>query len=119
MTRWKDNKAKAVTYPDPVSLTDQSQAKETDINVIVAKMGITGTVPGSPQEPMYGDWTHLPTDLRGYIETARELETLRAQLPEQLKTRSVEDIIAMKPETLAELLKPANPPDSTETKTNG
>lgn len=116
MTKWKDNKARAVTWPDPVSAADQSAAQETDINVIVAKMGITGTVPGAPLEPMYGDWTQFPTDLREFIETARTIDSLKEKLPEQLKGKTTEEIIAMTPEALAELLKPADPPAQPEAK---
>lgn len=116
MSVWKKNRVAAVTWPDPKSATDQSQANETDINVIVGKMGISGTVPGAPMEPIYGDWTQFPQDLREYIETARTIDSLREKLPEQLKNKKTEELIAMTPETLAELLKPADPPAQPETK---
>lgn len=119
MSRWKTNRKNAVTWPDPVSQTDQSQARETDINVIVAKMGITGTVPGNAQEPMYADWTQFPVDLREYIETARTMESLMEKLPEQLKGKRVEELLAMTPQAMVELLKPATPPAAKEGTNNG
>lgn len=119
MSNWKKMKALAITYNTDASLTDQSQARETDINVIVSKMGITGMVPGNPQQPLYGDWTAFPRDLREYIETARTIDSLKEKLPPQLKGKSIEEILAYTPEQMAELLKPANPPATPETKTNG
>lgn len=115
MSNWQKNKAAAVTYGDPVSLTDQSQARETDINVIVAKMGITGMVPGSAQPPMYGDWTQFPEGLREYIEVARSLEHHKNALPEQLKGKSVEEILSFTPQEMIALLAP-KAPTPTETK---
>lgn len=116
MKSWRENKEKAITWPDPVSAADQSQARETDINVIVAKMGITGTVPGAPLDPIYGDWTNLPTDLRGFIETSRTLESLKQNLPEKLKAMKTEELLAMNAQQLADLLKPATPPAEPEVK---
>jgi len=113
MSNWRKNKELAKTPEDTNSLTDQSQAHETDINVIVAKMGITGTVPGNPQQPLYGDWTQFPRDLREYIETARTIDSLQEKLPPQLKGKSYEEILSFTPQEMADLLKPADPPVST------
>lgn len=109
MSNWQKNKAAAITYGDPVSLTDQSQARETDINIIVSRMGITGTVPGNAQEPMYGDWTEFPQDLREYIETARTIDSLKEKLPPQLKGKSIEEILSFTPKEMADLLAPPAP----------
>jgi hypothetical protein len=110
---YQRNRELAVTYDDTPSLTDQSQAHETDINVIVGRMGITGTVPGAPGEPLYGDWTNYPHDLREFIETARTVDTLKEKLPAQLTNMSVEEILALTPDQLTALL--ADKPDNTET----
>ena len=88
MSNWAKMKALAVTRDETPSLTDQSQARETDINVIVSRMGITGMVPGNPQEPLYGDWTKFPRDLREYIETARTIDSLKEKLPAPLRERA-------------------------------
>lgn len=79
-------------------------------------MGISGTVPGAPLDPIYGDWTNLPTDLRGFIEASRSLETLRKNLPEKLQAMKTEELLGMNAQQLADLLKPATPPAEPEVK---
>lgn len=100
---------------DPTE-TDQSQGHETDINVIVGRYGIGQVASGNdPSSAMYGDWTEMPTDLRDMIETARRLEEHRTSLPQQLKEMPIEQILALKPDELTNILTPpadppANPP---------
>lgn len=97
---------------DP-TLTDQSQAKETDINVIVGRYGIGNTMPGHNKQGIYGDFTNLPTDLRGYIDTARELEKIRGRLPPQLRDKPTEELMALKPEDIKKILTPEPTPAPT------
>lgn len=95
------------------TLTDQSQANDTDINVIVKRYGIHGQLPGAATPPMFGDFTQLPTDLRAMIEMARSLEERRADLPQQLREMPIEHILALQPDELTAILTPpALPPDS-------
>lgn len=89
------------------TLTDQSQAADSDVNVIMAKYAVTGTAPGAAGEPLYGDFSKLPKDLRGMIEMARGIEKLRGELPAQLAQLNVADLVEMDDKTLADLLKPA------------
>jgi phage internal scaffolding protein len=42
---------------DPETLTQQHQAKETDINYIVQQFGVTGLLPQVGQLPTYGDFS--------------------------------------------------------------
>lgn len=99
------------------TMTDQSQAHDTDINVIVKRYGVFGQAPGIDKEPIYGDFSDLPTDLRGFIEMGRTLEDERARLPEPLREMSMEELFALTPEKLTEILTPpATKPAEGETK---
>lgn len=100
------NKLKARTLNKSPTLTDQSQARETDINVIVRRMGISGQAPRAAGEPMYGDFTQFPQDLRDFIHTARGIETHRRKLPEALRNLSTEEILALTPDQLTTILTP-------------
>lgn len=113
------NKAKARTITRKPSLTDQSQARDTDINIIVGRYLKTGTAPGAGQQPIYGDYSNLPTDLRGFLETSRTLHAHRHKLPEPLKNMTVEEILALTRDELTNILTPpattpATPPGETK-----
>lgn len=88
------------------SLTDQSQARDTDINVIVGRYLKTGAAPGAPVAPINGDFTELPQDLRGFIETSRTIHKHRHQLPEKLRNMPVDELMRLTPDALANILKP-------------
>lgn len=100
------NKLAAITKDDTPTLTDQSQAKATDINVIVKSFKVTGRVPGSDTPPIAGDFTALPTDLRGMIETSRELQKRRRSLPPQLRELPIEELLSLTPDKLTNILTP-------------
>ncbi|WNK14887.1 MAG: internal scaffolding protein [Microvirus sp.] len=78
------NQHKGRTVNTEPTLCDQSQANQTDINIILNQFLKTGQAPGTAN-PIYGDFTQIPTDLRGFIEMGRSMNTLRSQLPEQLR----------------------------------
>ncbi|QXP08498.1 MAG: internal scaffolding protein [Arizlama microvirus] len=117
-SRYKENKAAARIYTKGETLTDQSAARETDINVIVRKFTQTGMVPAAKNAPMSGDFTEFPTSLREFIETARQGNPLREKLPEQLKNMKTEELLALNAQQLTDILapKPADPPVSQEKK---
>lgn len=108
MSRYKQNKANAVTFNTAPTLTDQSQASTTDINIIMTQFMRTGAIPNA-REPIYADFTQLPEDLRGFIERARSVEQLKATLPKELAAMSLEDLVALKPEQLKAILTPVEP----------
>lgn len=90
------------------SETDQTGADDTDINVIVKRYGVYGTMPSGAKTPQYGqDTADLPNDLRGFIEAGRSVERLRGELPPQLAGLSVEELLSYTPQALADMLKPA------------
>lgn len=113
------NKAASITFTDldkDPTLTDQSQANDTDINVIVKRYGIHAQAPGNPAQPMYGDFSGLPTDLRGFIEVGRTLEENRQRLPEPLRDKPIEELFALTPEQLTAILTPPKTETTEETK---
>lgn len=105
-------KAARYTSTKP-TLTDQSAAQTTDLNVIVNQFLRTGQSPNKGN-PRYGDFSGLPTDLRSMIETSRSVNNLRRNLPPQLKDLAVEKLLALTPDDLAKILAP--PPPKEENK---
>jgi len=104
------NKRNARTRTTAPTLTDQSQARETDINIIVGRYIHTGRAPGAAQQPMHGDFSQLPMDLRGFIESGRELTKHRRKLPKELQKLTVQELISLTPEQLSNILTPATTP---------
>lgn len=111
---YAQNKLNAVFKNTEPSATDQSQARETDINVIVSRYIGKGTVNANPAQPMYIDTTNLPTDLRGFIEGAAQLEKARKNLPEQLRNMPTEEILTLTTDQLTNILSPPAPPPAPE-----
>lgn len=104
---YQRNKHASRTINDRPTATDQSQAAETDINVIIGRMLRTGTpVPGANGEPVYADWTQLPSDLRGMIELGRSLEMSRNKLPDQLKGIPIDQLINLTNDQILTILTP-------------
>jgi len=101
------------TVNNEPTLTDQSQASATDINIIVTQFLRTGQAPQSKQ-PQYGDFTQLPTDLRGFIEMGRSINEHRANLPDQLREIPIEYLVRMTNEQINAMLKP--PEETAEVK---
>jgi hypothetical protein len=102
-------RAKARTYTDlekDPTLTDQSQANDTNINVIVKRYGVHAQAPGGSTPPIYGDFTGLPTDLRGMIETARTINEQRERLPKALQDMPIEELLSLTNEQLTTILTP-------------
>ena len=91
------------------TLTDQSQAKATDINIIVTQFLRTGQAPqAAPGQ--YGDFTELPQDLRGFIEMGRSISKHQSELPEQLREVPIEYLVRMTNEQINAMLKPPEKP---------
>jgi len=103
----------AAYHSDKPTLTDQSAAQFTDLNVIVNQFLRTGDSP-SKGNPRYGDFTNLPQDLRSMIDSSRSVNHLRRNLPPQLKDMPLEKILAFTPDQLAQILAP--PPAKEEDK---
>jgi len=91
------------------TLTDQSQAQATDINIIVTQFLRTGHAPQARQG-QYGDFTQLPTDLRGFIEMGRSISKHQNELPEQLREIPIEYLVRMTNEQINDILRPPEEP---------
>lgn len=101
----------AAKYSDKTpSKTDQSQAGDTDVNVIVRKYAVTGKAPGMPGNPMYGDFSDIPGDLRSMLEEGRKIRRYKNQLPEKLKTMEIKDLLRLTPTEIQNILKEEEKP---------
>lgn len=89
------------------TMTDQSGVEDSDINVIVKRYGVYGTVPSGMKQPQFGqDTSDWPTDLAQAMEVARSLNTLRQNLPEQLRNMRDDELMALTPEQIVAIIKP-------------
>lgn len=70
---------------DP-SLTQQDQAEDADINVIVRRFGVTGEVPITTRMPLYQDYDGV-FDFRSAVETIMQAEEAFAQVPAEIRAR--------------------------------
>lgn len=115
---YADNKLRAIYKNADPTQTDQSQARETDINIIVHRYMGTGQIRSNGAQPMYIDTSNLPGDLKGFLEGAAQLEKTRKRLPEQLRNMSTEEILSLTTEQLTNIMAPpAATPTPTEPKT--
>lgn len=103
---YKANKARAVFVNAAPSMTDQSQAADTDVNVIVKKYAVHGTAPGMGSPPMYLDFTAIPENLRAMMEEGKKLRRYRANLPEQLREKPLEELLLLSKEDIEKILTP-------------
>lgn len=105
-SNYRKNKIAAVYRDTTPTMTDQSQADETNVNIIMKKYRVTGLAPGAPKAPMYGDFTTLPYDLRELLEEAHKFPRYMDELPDALKGMALDEILALTPERLAAILTP-------------
>lgn len=111
---YKARKDAAIYRPTKPTMTDQSQASDTDVNVIVRKYAVSGTVPGHQGQPLYGDFTQMPRDLRELIQRARSIERLRGELPKTMQSLTLQDLVDMDNEALISYIQPAAQPATKE-----
>lgn len=74
---------------DP-SLAVQSEAEDADINVIVKRFGLTGTMPQGARLPQYGDFIGI-TDYRDALAALKEADENFMQYPAHLRARFEND----------------------------
>lgn len=108
MKTYYERKALLRTRTTTPTMTDQSEAAGTDINIVLGHMLATGHPPRE-KEPIYGDFSELPEDLRGFIHQARSIGRRRTQLPPQLREMPVSELLALTKERLSEILTPPAP----------
>ena len=68
------------------SLTDQSQRDDADINVIVARFGITGELPPDLRMPQSGDFSDAP-DFHAAMNMVRSAQEEFMKVPAKLRER--------------------------------
>lgn len=70
---------------DP-SLAQQHMKDECDINVLVERFGVTGTMPAAPLEPSYGDFSGV-SDYHTALNAIKAADTAFMGLPAQLRAK--------------------------------
>lgn len=75
------------TVNNEESLTQQGDAAECDINVIVKRFsGQGGLLPNVTQQPMFGDFTEVG-DYRSMVEKVNQANELFASVPAEIRRR--------------------------------
>lgn len=105
----KERSDKYATHNTDPTMTDQSGAADTDINLIVKRYGVYGTAPGASQPGIYGDFSDLPTDLAERIQLMRRIPELKANLPKELADLTIDEIVNLTPDQLKAKLQPPAP----------
>lgn len=112
---YRERANRLATVDNTPTMTDQAGSEDTDINVIVKRYGVYGTMPQGTKQARFGeDYSQLPDDLAGFIYTARSVERLRGELPFELANLTMEELVTYDTQQLAELLK-AKPDTTKET----
>lgn len=68
------------------SMAIQSEKENCDINVIVRRFGVTGSVPLPRKLPTYGDFSQI-MDFRTALDAVREAEQAFEELPADIRDR--------------------------------
>lgn len=74
------------TVNNEPSMTQESDAMETDINFIVKRFGVTGQLPQVNMQPLYGDFTDVG-DYRTAVERINAANTAFMGLPAETRKR--------------------------------
>lgn len=112
MSFYKANKERSKTVNKEPTMTDQSQAATTDINIIVNQFLRTGQAPNGAA-PIYADFTQLPDDLRGFIEMGRSINQHQQSLPKELQGIPLEELVTMTNAQITAILNPPATPPAT------
>lgn len=73
-----------IDFDGQVSRTQQSQAADTDINVIVKRFKVTGLLPQGVRAPSYGDFENLG-DFRSALDAIMAAEKSFAAMPAEIR----------------------------------
>lgn len=104
VSNYHRNKELSKTLTIGQTMTDQSGAEATDINIIVKKLAMTGTIPGSSTPPMYVDMSEIPDNLRDMLEMSRNIEKHRNELPQALRSLSTAELLSTDPNRLSAMI---------------
>lgn len=110
---YQQNKAASrIKYTKP-TLTDQSQAASTDINIVLKQFRITGQAAVQAGTPLYEDWTNHPRDLRELLDQSRNLNKTIRNLPKPLQEIPLSQLIQLTPTQVRDKLIPPAPTPAT------
>lgn len=76
-------------------LTQQSSRDDADINVIVARCMRGAMLPENGRQPIYGDFTAVPTDLRECLEIVRKADEAFMSLDAHVRRRFDNDPVKL------------------------
>lgn len=89
-TRYDVPPSPGIDFKDDPGLTDQTQVKDCDINVILERFRQTGTLSDplhpSSRQPVFGDFTDLP-DYQGALDLIDRADQMFMQLPAKVRDR--------------------------------
>ena len=71
---------------EDVSLAQQHQKDESDINTIVRRFGLTGELPENVRMPIYADYTGI-TNYHDAMNAVIEADSAFAQMPAEIRSR--------------------------------
>lgn len=71
---------------EDLSLTQQHQKEEADINTIVRRFGLTGELPQNVRMPSYGDFTGVG-DYQSALHAIREADEAFMAMPADVRSR--------------------------------
>ena len=83
-TRFSPNNVKGIFFKNP-SLTQQHFRDECDINNIVARANVTGVMPQGTRQPLFGDFSEIPTSYLGVQEYLKNAQENFLSLPSDLR----------------------------------
>lgn len=83
-TQDRDRSFMFATVNDQESLTQQSDAEDCDINIIMKKYASGGVLPAVIQPALQGDFSHV-TDFTSALNAVREAEEAFLQIPAKVR----------------------------------
>lgn len=69
------------------SLTVQADAEAADINNIVRNFGLTGGLPYGNLQPVYDDFSNLPTDYHTALNIIRDADERFMEFPAEIRSK--------------------------------
>lgn len=79
-----------VSCPPAEGKTQQQFRDEVDINTLVRRFGLTGSLPVNPRPPMVGDFADI-TDFQSAMNAVRNAEAGFMEFPADLRARFMND----------------------------
>lgn len=109
MSNYRKNKLAAIFRNTEPSKTDQSQARDTDVNHIIQQFKRSQIAPQQHDPGFYADLLDTPEDLRGVIEMSRSVHTIRKRLPAALREKPIEELLMLSEEDIKRIVAPPAP----------